>query len=176
MVRTRVVASRCKGLACAFCALLAAAACQQSHYGPHTALTQPPEQPYRGYKMSPYTLKGMRFVPLSVEQALRYNAVGTASHYEAGGARGAIGERLHRGEFYAAHRTLPLPCVARVTNLANGRSCEVRIADRGPYIAGRLIDVSSAAAHYLDFHGKGLARVRVQVLSVGDGAYRRTRR
>ena len=155
---------------------LALAACQQRPYtSPHAAATEQPETPYKGYKMAPYKVKGMRFVPMSVEQALRYDAVGTASHYEAHGARGAIGERLYKGEFYAAHRTLPLPCVARVTNLENGMSCEVRIADRGPYIAGRLIDVSSAAAHYLRFHGKGLGRVRVQVLSVGDGAYKRTR-
>lgn len=155
--------------------ILALVSCQQHHYGPHTALTEPPEETYRGYKMAPYTVRGMRFVPMNVEQALRYTAVGTASHYEAGGARGAIGERLHRGEFYAAHRTLPLPCVARVTNVETGVSCEVRVADRGPYIAGRLIDLSTAAARYLGFHTKGLGKVKVQVLSVGDGAYKRTR-
>ena len=126
-------------------------ACQSYH---------PAQPPYRGYKRA---------------QALHYNAVGVASHYEANGARGAIGERLYRGDYYAAHRTLPLPCRARVTNLSNGRSCEVRVADRGPYIAGRIIDVSSAVAHKLDFHRHGLTRVRVEVLSVGDGAYKRTR-
>ncbi len=141
-------------------------ACQSYH---------PAQPPYRGYKRAPYTVKGMRFVPMTIEQALHYNAVGVASHYEANGARGAIGERLYRGDYYAAHRTLPLPCRARVTNLSNGRSCEVRVADRGPYIAGRLIDVSSAVAHKLDFHRHGLTRVRVEVLSVGDGAYKRTR-
>lgn len=155
-------------------------ACQQSHHHVPTPaeaaaeVVSPPEK-YKGYKMAPYKVKGMRFVPMNVEQALRYNAVGVASYYEANGARGAIGQRLYRGEYYAAHRTLPLPCVARVTNLENGRSCDVRIADRGPYIAGRIIDVSSAVAQRLGFHGRGLSRVRVQVLSVGDGAYRRTR-
>ena len=135
--------------------------------------------------MAPYTLKGMRFVPMTIEQALQYDVVGVASHYEADGARGAIGERLYRGDHYAAHRTLlcadvphrtmPLPCTARVTNLSNGLSCTVRVADRGPYIAGRVIDVSTAVAHKLQFHHHGLTRVRVEVLSVGDGAYRRTR-
>lgn len=142
------------------------AACQQ-----HGA-AQPP---YRGYKMAPYTLKGLRFVPMNVEQALRYDTVGIASHYEANGARGAIGERLYRHQYYAAHRTLPLPCTARVTNLQNGLSCVVRVADRGPYIAGRLIDVSTAVAHKLRFHRNGLARVRIEVLSVGDGVYMRSR-
>ena len=135
---------------------------------------QPPT-PYKGYKMAPYTLKGMRFVPMNVEQALRYDMQGIASHYEAHGHMGAIGQRLYRGQLYAAHRTLPLPCMVRITNLENGLSCTARVADRGPYIAGRLIDVSSEVAHRLQFHGKGLARVRVQVLSVGDGAYKRTR-
>lgn len=152
---------RCIGWACF---VLCFSACQQA--------AQPP---YKGYKMAPYTLKGMRFVPMNVEQALRYDMVGIASHYEAHGAVGAIGQPLYRGQLYAAHRTLPLPCTARVTNLENGLSCTVRIADRGPYIAGRLIDVSSEVAHKLKFHHNGLARVRVQVLSVGDGEYRRTR-
>ena len=140
--------------------------CQQQHGAP---------PPYRGYKMAPYTLKGLRFVPMNVEQALRYEAVGIASHYEADGAPGAIGQRLYRDQYYAAHRTLPLPCSARITNLENGKSCIVRVADRGPYIAGRLIDVSTAAAHKLDFHSNGLARVKIEVLSVGDGPYKRTR-
>lgn len=152
--------------------VLLAVACQ------HQEAAQPtePPVPHKGYKMAPYTLNGLRFVPMSIERALRYDMVGVASHYEAYGRPGAIGERLHRGQLYAAHRTLPLPCTARVTNLENGLSCTVRIADRGPYIAGRLIDVSSAVAHRLKFHSKGLTRVRVQVLSVGDGEYRQMRR
>ncbi|MGN0837448.1 MAG: septal ring lytic transglycosylase RlpA family protein [Akkermansia sp.] len=125
--------------------------------------------------MSPYTVRGVRYTPMSPAAALRYSEVGLASHYEAHGARGAIGQRLHRGQFYAAHRTLPLPCVVRITNLANGRSCRAEVRDRGPYIPGRLIDVSSAVAHELGFHRKGLERVRVDVISVGDGPWKRTR-
>ncbi len=160
-----------------FIAMLAGllvAACQQSHQ----LQGEPwePSEPYRGYKMSPYTLKGMRFVPMSVEQALRYEAVGIASHYEANGARGALGQPLYSNMYYAAHRTLPLPCLAQVTNLENGESCLVRIADRGPYIAGRLIDVSTSVAHRLKFHNNGLTRVRLRVLAVGEGSYRRVRR
>lgn len=127
---------------------------------------------YKGYKMSPYTLRGVRYTPLGVGAALRYSEVGIASHYEAGGARGAIGQRLYRGQCYAAHKTLPLPCVVRITNLSNGRSCKADVRDRGPYIAGRLIDVSTEVAEKLGFRRKGLERVRVEVLSVGDGPYR----
>ncbi len=129
---------------------------------------------YRGYKMSPYTLRGQHYTPMSIEQALRYRAVGLASHYEADGRIGAIGQKLHEGQLYAAHRTLPLPCRVRITNLSNGRSCEARVADRGPFIPGRLIDVSSEVAHELDFHRQGLERVRVEVLSVGDGPWERS--
>lgn len=144
--------------------LLLSVGCQQQSF-----------PPYRGYKMSPYTVRGVRYTPMGLSAALRYSEVGLASHYEAHGARGAIGQRLHRGQFYAAHRTLPLPCVVRITNLANGRSCRAEVRDRGPYIPGRLIDVSSAVAHELGFHRKGLERVRVDVLSVGDGPWKRTR-
>lgn len=135
----------------------------------------PDKPPYRGYKKAPYTIKGIRYYPLSVEQALQYREDGIASFYEAGGARGAIGERLYHREFYAAHKTLPLPCTARVTNLANGKSCVVRVADRGPFIHNRIIDVSTSVARYLGFERKGLERVRVEVLSVGDGKWKKTK-
>src|ERR1700733_4123658 len=62
----------------------------------------------------------------------------------------------------AAHPTLPMPCYARVTNLANGKSLIVRVNDRGPYHGNRLMDVSSRAAELLEFKGNGVARVRVE--------------
>ncbi len=130
---------------------------------------------YRGYKMAPYTVRGNRFVPMSVEQALRYNEVGEASWYEADGAQGAICQKLYNGQLYAAHRTLPLPCEVRITSLTTGKSCVARVADRGPFIHGRLIDVSSEVARQLGFERAGLDRVRVEVLSVGDGPYKRER-
>jgi rare lipoprotein A len=65
----------------------------------------------------------------------------------------------------AAHPTLPMPSYVRVTNLGNGRSLIVRVNDRGPYHSDRLIDLSSKAARLLDFHGDGLARVRVEYVS-----------
>ena len=150
---------RTLSLVAAACAVLFSA-CQQQF------------EPYRGYKKAPYTLKGVRYVPMEVGAALNYCEEGIASFYEADGARGAIGQRLYDGQFYAAHRTLPLPCHVRITNLSNGKSCKARVADRGPFIHGRLIDVSSAVAEELGFTRKGLERVRVEVLWVGDGKYR----
>lgn len=143
-------------------AALFLAACQQQRW-----------PVYKGYKMAPYTVKGVHYTPMNVQQALHYRAEGIASHYEAGGARGAIGQRLHSRQLYAAHRTLPLPCEVKITNLSNGKSCRAAVRDRGPYIPGRLIDVSTSVADKLGFRRKGLERVRVEVLSVGDGPYRR---
>jgi len=151
----------CAASCAASCAVLLFSACQQQQF-----------EPYRGYKKAPYTLKDVRYVPMDVQTALRYREDGIASFYEADGARGAIGQRLYEGQFYAAHRTLPLPCHVRITNLSNGKSCKARVADRGPFIHGRLIDVSSAVAEELGFTRKGLERVRVEVLWVGDGKYK----
>ena len=64
----------------------------------------------------------------------------------------------------AAHRTLPMPSIVRVTNLENGRSIKLRVNDRGPYARGRIIDVSRRAAQLLGFEGQGTAKVRVQIM------------
>jgi rare lipoprotein A len=74
----------------------------------------------------------------------------------------ANGEVFDMDGLTAAHPTLPMPCYARVTNLANGKSLIVRVNDRGPYAANRLIDLSHKAAELLEFKGNGVARVRVE--------------
>jgi rare lipoprotein A len=96
--------------------------------------------------------------------------VGWASYYGPGfhGRRTASGEVFDMYELVAAHRTLPLGTVARVTNLANGRSVVVRINDRGPYIKGRILDLSTGAARALAFVRKGVTRVRIDVLAKTD--------
>jgi rare lipoprotein A len=94
--------------------------------------------------------------------------VGWASYYGPGfhGRRTASGEIFDMHELVAAHRTLPLGTVARVTNLANGRSVVVRISDRGPYIKGRILDVSTGAAKALAFVRDGITRVRIDILAL----------
>jgi len=137
---------------------------------------------YRGYKMSPYTVRGQHYTPMGVKQALDYRATGIASHYNEskwfGLKRGvtAIGEKMMPWDVSGAHKTLPLPCVVKVTNLENGKSVKMRINDRGPFIPGRLLDVSPRAAKQLGFYDKGLARVHMSVISVGDGRYKRKKR
>jgi rare lipoprotein A (peptidoglycan hydrolase) len=88
---------------------------------------------------------------------------GEASWYGPGlyGRKTASGEVLRPGTLTAAHRTLPFGTCLRVTNLENGRVVEVRVNDRGPYAAGRILDVSETAARALGMHGKGVTRVRL---------------
>ena len=134
---------------------------------------------YRGYQTKGYTIRGQSYQPMSVEGALDYEATGIASWYDEsrffGFVRGttSLGEDVGRFDISGAHKTLPLPCRVKVTNLENGRSLKMRLNDRGPFIAGRIIDVTPRAASKLGFKDKGLTQVRVEVLSVGDGKYQR---
>jgi len=109
----------------------------------------------------PYTVGGRIYVP---EEDVNYREEGLASWYgdDFHGRLTANGEVFDMGSLTAAHPTLPMPCYARVTNLANGKSLIVRVNDRGPYHGNRLIDVSNKAAELLDFKGNGVAHVRVE--------------
>ena len=84
------------------------------------------------------------------------------------------GRRASNGEIYdmykmtAAHRTLPFDTVVRVTNLKNGKSTEVRINDRGPFVDNRIIDLSLGAARAIDMVGMGIAPVRIEMISGAD--------
>ena len=90
-------------------------------------------------------------------------AEGIASYYGEGfrGRPTASGDRFDPDAFTAAHRTLAFGTCLRVENAENGRSVRVRVNDRGPFVAGRLLDVSEAAARALDFVRRGVARVRL---------------
>ena len=88
---------------------------------------------------------------------------GKASYYSLRG-RTASGARHNAGAMTAAHRTLPFGSHVKVTNLSNGRSAVVVVNDRGPFIRGRVIDISTRAAEALGFRNAGVARVRVDTL------------
>src|SRR5437660_10799976 len=92
--------------------------------------------------------------------------LGVASWYGPGfhGNRTANGEIYDQYELTDAHRTLPLGTRVMVTNLSNGRAVQVRINDRGPFVGGRAIDLSYAAAHSIGMVGPGTVRVRIEVL------------
>lgn len=111
----------------------------------------------------PYQVNGQWYYPKADP---RYDAVGMASWYGYPFhlRRTANGELFDQNLISAAHKTLPLPCIVEVTNLENGRRLRVRVNDRGPFVDGRLIDVSKAAAEQLGFDRSGLTRVRVRYI------------
>lgn len=112
----------------------------------------------------PYTIDGKQYVP---NIAPRYAEIGIASWYGNGDGFNneltANGELFNKDELSAAHKTLPLPSVVKVTNLENGRTIKLRVNDRGPFVKGRIIDVSELAAEKLGFRMKGSAKVLVEL-------------
>ena len=88
---------------------------------------------------------------------------GLASFY-GNGSETASGERFNADELTAAHRTLPFGTRVRVTNVATGQSVTVRVNDRGPFVPGRIVDVSYSAAETLGIIGRGVAKVKVDVV------------
>src|SRR5262245_39141366 len=101
------------------------------------------------------------------KRAARHNLSGTASWYGPGfhGKKTASGEIYDQNKLTAAHKTLPLGSKARITNLDNGNAVEVEINDRGPFVEGRVIDVSRAAAGALGFVKSGTAPVQVELIA-----------
>ena len=127
---------------------------------------QPPPSSTAGavYKIGkPYQVAGVWYYP---REDFDYDESGIASWYgpDFHGKLTANGEVFDQNAVTAAHKTLPLPSVVRVTNLENGRSVIVRINDRGPFVNGRIIDLSRRSAQLLGMEGKGTAKVRVQIL------------
>ena len=119
-----------------------------------------------GYKLGePYEIDHVWYFP---SYDANYDQTGVASWYghPFHGRPTANGERYDMNDVTAAHPTLPLPSRVRVTNLENGRQLVLRVNDRGPFVDGRLIDVSRRAAQLLGFYRKGLAEVRVEYLGL----------
>lgn len=123
-------------------------------------------------KNSPYVVNGKKYYPMSVEEAKSYRQEGTASWYgyetlrQEGGHMTANGEAFDPDKPTAAHKHLPLPVHVRVVNLENNRSVILRVNDRGPFVSGRIIDLSAGAAKQLGFYKKGTARVLVETVEL----------
>ena len=123
-------------------------------------------------KMAPYVVNGKRYVPMSLSAAKEYREKGVASWYgeetrrQEGGHMTANGEAFNPEGLNAAHKYLPLPSYVRVTNLENRKSVILRVNDRGPFVDGRIIDLSAGAAKRLGYFNKGTARVLVETIEV----------
>ena len=120
---------------------------------------------------------GKRYQPTKKIES--FSQTGKASWYGPGfhGKKTSSGERFDMNTLSAAHRTLPIPSYARVTNLSNGKSVVVRINDRGPFHGNRVMDLSKAAAKELGFIHTGTANVKVeQILPNGKGQKQQNRR
>jgi rare lipoprotein A len=109
------------------------------------------------------TKKNTPFAPHKDAAETQIASQGLASFYTEG-ARTANGEKFDAHELTAAHPTLPFGTRLRVTNLATGRSVTVRVNDRGPYVPGRVVDVSYSAADALGMVGRGVAKVKLDVV------------
>jgi len=169
------------GVAAGLCAGLAA--CAESHLASHAvkkaqrgiaqreqqaAIPKDNERRADGslsfYKIGePYQIDGKWYYP---KEDYSYRETGVASWYgdEFHGRFTANGEIFNMNAVSAAHRTLPMPSVVRITNLENGRSMVVRVNDRGPFAKDRIIDLSHRGANLLGFAAKGTARVKVEIL------------
>ena len=158
MLRTVVRAAAASAVAA-----LVAACSTESHF---SAQSPPPNA--GSYRVGvPYQVNGAWYYP---REQPDYDETGTASWYGPNfeGQLTASGEVFDSSELTAAHTTLPLPVTVRVTNLENGRSVVLRVNDRGPFVGGRIIDVSKHAAEVLGFRDQGTAHVRVTFLARAD--------
>ena len=143
---------------------LALSACAETNFLLHTAKKMRDGPSGGVYKVGePYQVGGVWYTPV---EDYRYDETGIASWYGADfhGKATANGETYDMNEVTAAHKTLPMPSLARVTNLENGRSLIVRVNDRGPFVAGRIVDLSRRSAQLLGLEGQGTGKVRVQIL------------
>ena len=155
-------------------ACLALAACASPRYavrddGPSTTRPRSSGDSRQPATMRPYQVAGKWYTPKADPD---YDEKGVASWY---------GEQFHNratadGELFdmdvvsAAHKTLPLPCIVEVTDLDTGKKIRVRVNDRGPFVDGRIIDLSKAAAKKLGTYQKGVARVRVRYIGPAPAA------
>lgn len=150
-------------------ALVGLAACAETEFAATIAKDLTPPAPTGHYKVGqPYQINGVWYYPAEDPY---YDESGIASWYGEPfhGRQTANGEIYDMNDLTAAHKTLPMPVFVRVTNMENGRALVLRVNDRGPFVEGRIIDVSRRAAQLLGFQDKGITQVRVQVVDPETG-------
>ncbi len=114
--------------------------------------------------MKPYVVRGIKYYPTVVNVGDEFSGVASWYGPDFHGKLTSNGETYNMYAMTAAHKTLPMNTIVKVTNESNGLSTIVRINDRGPFVATRIIDLSNAAAHKINMVGKGTAPVTIEVL------------
>lgn len=129
---------------------------------------QPKPEPLHRFANNPYVVFGREYVPERAVKAFRQRGVASWYGRRFHGSATSSGEPYDMYAMTAAHPTLPIPSYARVTHVASGRSIVVRINDRGPFLAGRVIDLSYTAAAKLGYVEQGSAIVDVEAIVPGE--------
>ena len=129
---------------------------------------QPRSEPLHRFANRPYVVLGKAYTPQTALKPFRQRGVGSWYGKKFHGQKTSIGEPYDMFAMTAAHPTLPIPSYARVTHVASGRSVVVRLTDRGPFHADRVVDLSYAAAHRLGYVDNGSALVEVEQIIPGD--------
>lgn len=154
-----------KPILLALCFVFFLSACAETEFLAHMT-KQLPDSEVTTFKVgNPYKISGRTYYP---KESYTHSETGIASWYGPNfhAKRTANGETYDMYDLTAAHRTLQIPSIVKVTNLENGRSIKVRINDRGPFARDRVIDMSKRGAELLGYINQGTARVRIEVLPV----------
>ena len=125
----------------------------------------PRREPRSRYGNNPYKVLGKRYIPMKSARGFKQKGVASWYGKKFHGRRTSSGEIYDMFKMTAAHPTLPLPTYVRVTNLDTKKRIIVKVNDRGPFLHGRIIDLSYAAAHKLGIARKGTGRVRIKAIT-----------
>lgn len=114
--------------------------------------------------MKPYVIRGIKYYPTVVNVGDEFDGIASWYGPDFHGKLTSNGETYNMHDMTAAHKTLPMNTIVKVTNEANGLTTIVRVNDRGPFVASRIIDLSNAAAHKIEMVDKGTAPVSIEIL------------
>ena len=116
------------------------------------------------YAKGIYTIKNKRVIKVPLPIGFKQYGVASYYHSKFAGLKTSNGEKLNLNALTAAHKTLPFNTLVKVTNLKTGKSIVVRINDRGPFVPGRILDLTQKAAKKLGIYNKGVARIKLEVI------------
>ncbi len=159
------------GLGIVLLMVLSACSSVKPHYSAGDIASGPrvaSDSHYRSSTLRPYDVHGQTYTPSIPDAGWSQTGLASWYAYESPNRTTANGEPFDTDQMTAAHKTLPLPCIVEVENLDTGKKARIRVNDRGPFVEGRVIDLSRASAQALGVYNAGTARVRVTFLGPAD--------